>query len=214
MANKEIVLHCNYCDVQQLDLDHYAANLADDIVEHALRTVRRQCTNTVVSSDTSVLIDIKDEDNLPGHLSGLVCSSEPRPIEDKLICLNNGTNDNQGDSQATKLRCFAQKLCCDIINGALHNLDNSTKAVIPAKPKLFSSHINDECEYRYVSTDRSELFYQCNIRPTKVISVSPKKRQSTNDSNFHTKAKRKKTRYKRKLDRELAKLKLVYSKVS
>ena len=205
MASQEVVLNCK-------KPDQFAAHLADDIVKQSLNTVSWSSVNTTHTSPTHILTDVKDVDNMSNCSHNLEFSNE-RNANNYNNYLRNMIDEYQ-DSQKVRLKRFAQGLCCDIINGALQSLDNSTKRIIPAKWELLSSHSSDKTECKNVSTERTETFYHCSIRPTLVINASPKKRRNTNDTNSHTKAKRKKTRYKKKLDKELTKLKPVKSNVS
>ena len=186
------------------ELHQFATDLSRIVVEQSLRTVSCNFTN---ANDTELPITPQEFSNCSKCLNEMFCTQEHFILHNES---NNAAEEGRDEpySQPVKLKCYAQDLCCDIINGALHNLDDPVQEASSPRSRGLSSHVNNTVNCHQFSTERIELFCYCDKRAT--ITMCAVKRKIPNSSGKPkpiSRAKKKKLKYKKKLEKELSKLK-------
>ena len=192
------------------ELHQFATDLSRIVVEQSLRTVSGNFTN---ANNTELPATPQQFNNLGKCVNEMFCPQEHFILNSK--CNSAIVEGRDGKhSQPVKLKCYAHDLCCDIISGVLHNLDGPDREASTPKPRGLSSHANNTVNCHQLSTERIELFCYCDKRAT--ITLCAAKRKIANSSGKPkpiTRAKKKKLKYKKKLEKELSKLKPGKSKV-
>ncbi len=193
-----------------MDLHQYSSHLADAIVADSVAELKRQFINknkaTVDNSSANVQPTSEEPTATDSQDVGCLDLDLPVLSDEQCVkcqmthCAPSDRNSDDGCQQLEALKCFAHALCCDIINGALQNFEKSVVTRIPktslTEVELFLSH--------NVSTERVELHCTSQVRPTVVVKTC-ERQENTGGSN--SKSKRRKTKFKRKQERDLAKLK-------
>ena len=186
------------------ELHQFATDLAHSVVEQSMRAVSSNFTN---ANDTELPITPHGFSNCGKCVNEMFCPQEPFILDNESNSATVKGRDGKY-SRPVKLKCYAHDLCCDIISGALHNLDGPVREVSTSKFRGLSSHANNTVNCHQLSTERIELFCYCDKRAT--ITMCAAKRKIANSSGKPkpiTRAKKKKLKYKKKLEKELSKTK-------
>ena len=193
------------------ELQQFATDLSRVIVEQSLRAVS---SNLINANDTKLHSTSQKFSNCGKCLNDMSCPTEHFFRDNEL---DSATVEGREEiyPQSVKLKCYAHELCCDIISGVLHNLDGPVREAFVPKSRGLSSQENNTVNYHQLSTERIELFCHCDNRAT--ITLCAAKRKILNNRGKPkpiTRAKKKKLKYQKQLERELSKLKPGKSKVS
>ena len=198
--------------VNMEELHQFATDLSRIVVEQSLRTVSRNFTNV---NGTELFTTPQESSNSGGCFNDLFHSQEHFIPDNELDnTLVEGIEEKY--PQQANLKCYAHELCCDIINSALHNIDSTVREASSPKSRSLSCRANNTVNCHQLSTERIELFCYCDNRATITVCAAKRRIPKNNSGKLKpiTKAKRKKLKYKKKLEKELSKLKPGKSKVS
>ena len=192
------------------ELQQFATDLSRVIVEQSLRAVS---SNFINANDTKLHTTSQKLNNCGKCLNDMFCPQEHFYSDNELDSVIVERRDERYP-QPVKLNCYAHELCCDIISGVLHNLDGPVREVFVPKSAGLSSQESNTVNCHQLSTERIEFFCHCDNRAT--ITLCAAKRKILNNRGKPkpiTRAKKKKLKYQKQLERELSKLKPGKSKV-